>query len=84
MKKKLFNLPLFNPNTTVFPKMVFKKKFDAHLFMNLEDWFNNEEDYRDLQCFLQAINEPYLYCAVPDCYHCSDLKFDISKTHSEF
>ncbi len=84
MKEKLFNLHLFNLNKTVFPKMVFKKKFDTHLFMNLEDWFNQKEDYRDLQCFLQAINEPYLYCAVPDVYNCEDLKFDITKTHTEF
>jgi hypothetical protein len=84
MKKALFNLELFNPKTTVFPKMVFKKKFDTHLFMNLEDWFNNAEDYNDLQCFMQAINEPYLYCAVPDFYNFPDLKFDISKSHAEF
>ena len=84
MKNKLFNLHLFNPDTTVFPKMVFKKKFDTHLFMNLEDWFNNEEDYRDLQCFLQAINEPYLYCAIPDAYKCSDLKIENTVSHASF
>jgi hypothetical protein len=80
----LFNLELFNPKTTVFPKMVFKKKFDTHLFMNLEDWFSNAEDYRDLQCFLQAINEPFLYCAVPNFHKIPDLKFDISKSHAAF
>jgi hypothetical protein len=84
MKNKLFNLTLFNGKTTVFPKMVFKKKFDMHLFMNLEDWFNNAEDYRDLQCFMQAINEPFLYCAVPNFYKFPDLKWDISKSHAEF
>ncbi len=84
MKNKLFNLALFSRETTAFPKMVFKKKFDTHLFMNLEDWFNNAEDYRDLQCFLQAINEPYLYCAVPDCYDCPDFRIEISKSHAEF
>jgi hypothetical protein len=84
MKKALFNLELFNPKITVFPKMVFKKKFDTHLFMNLEDWFNNVEDYRDLQCFMQAINEPFLYCSVPDFHKMPDLTFDISKSHSEF
>jgi hypothetical protein len=84
MKKALFNLELFNPKTTVFPKMVFRKKFDTHLFMNIEDFFNNAEDFRDLQCFMQAINEPYLYCAVPDFLKIPDLKFDISKSHAEF
>jgi hypothetical protein len=84
IKKTLFNLELFNPKTTVFPKMVFNKKFDTHLFMNLEDWFDNAEDYRDLQCFMQAINEPFLYCAVPDFHKMPDLKFDISKSHAEF
>ncbi len=52
--------------------------------MNLEDWFDNAEDYHDLQCFLQAINEQYLYCAVPDCYNCPDFRIDISKSHAEF
>jgi hypothetical protein len=84
MKNKLFNLNLFNPKTTVFPKMVFRKKFDKYLFMNLEDWFNNAEDYRDLQCFMQAINEPYLYCSVPNFLKIPDLVFDISKSHAEF
>jgi hypothetical protein len=84
MKEKLFNLELFNPQTTAFPKMVFKQQFDTYLFMNLEDWFNNAEDYHDLQCFLQAINEPYLYCAAPDFYNCPDLKIDITKSHAEF
>jgi hypothetical protein len=84
MKNKLFNLNLFSLEHTVFPKMVFKKKFDTHLFMNLEDWFDNAEDYRDLQCFLQAINEPYLYCAVPDFYNCPDLKIAVTKSHAEF
>jgi hypothetical protein len=84
IKKALFNLELFNPKTTVFPKMVFKKKFDMHLFMNLEDWFRNPEDYRDLQCFMQAINEPFLYCSVPNFHKIPDLTFDISKSHAEF
>jgi hypothetical protein len=84
MKNKLFNLKAFNRKTTVFPKMVFKKKFDVHLFMNLEDFFNNAEDYNDLQCFMQAINEPYLHCAVPKFYDFPDLTFDISKSHTEF
>jgi hypothetical protein len=84
MKNNLFNLNLFNPKTTVFPKMVFKKKFDTHLFMNIEDWFNNAGDFNDLRCFLQAINEPYLYCAVPDFYNCPDLKIDTTKSHAEF
>ncbi len=84
MKEEIFNLELFNPKLTVFPKMVFKKKFDTHLFMNLEDWFNNADDYRDLQCFMQAINESYLYCAVPNFHNCPDLKWDISKSHAEF
>jgi hypothetical protein len=84
MKKTLFNLDIFSLEKTAFPKMVFKKKFDTHLFMNLEDWFSNAEDYRDLQCFLQAINEPYLYCAVPDFYNCPDLKIDSTKSHAAF
>jgi hypothetical protein len=84
MKKTLFNLDLFSLEKTAFPRMVFKKKFDTHLFMNLEDWFNNAEDYHDLQCFLQAINEPYLYCAVPDFYNCPDFKIDITKSHAAF
>jgi hypothetical protein len=84
MKKTLFNLKLFNPKTTAFPKMVFNKKFDTHLFMNLEDWFNNAEDFNDLRCFMQAINEPYLYCSVPDFYKYPDLKFDMSQSHAEF
>jgi hypothetical protein len=84
IKKALFNLELFNQKTTVFPKMVFKKKFDMHLFMNLEDWFSNPEDYRDLQCFMQAINEPFLYCSVPNFHKIPDLTFDISKSHAEF
>jgi hypothetical protein len=84
MKNALFNLDLFNPEKTAFPRMVFNKKFDTHLFMNLQDWFHDAEDYHDLQCFMQAINEPYLYCSVPDCYNCPDIKFDISKSHADF
>ncbi len=33
---------------------------------------------------MQAINEPWLYCAVPDFYNCPDLKIDSNKTHAEF
>jgi hypothetical protein len=84
MKNKLFNLKLFTPEVAVFPKQVFKKKFDVHLFMNLEDWFNNAEDYNDLRCFLEAINEPYLYCAVPDCFGCPDFRIETSKKHADF
>jgi hypothetical protein len=84
IKAQLFNLPLFNPDTAVFPQQVFKQPFDEYLLMNLEDWFNNEEDYNCLCHFLKAINEPYLYCAVPDFYGCPDLKIDITKTHAEF
>ncbi len=83
-KEKLFNLHLFSKSKTAFPHMVFKTKFDCHLFMNIEDWFHNEQDYRDLQCFLEAINEPFLYCAVPEIYNCADLKIDIKSTHKEF
>lgn len=83
-KEKLFNLHLFNKSKMVFPEMVFKTKFDCHLFMNIEDWFNNEDDYKDLQCFLEAINEPFLYCAVPEIYNCVDLKIDIKTNHKDF
>jgi hypothetical protein len=84
IKAQLFNLHLFNPDTAVFPQQVFKEPFDECLLMNLEDWFNNEEDYNCLRHFLQAINEPYLYCAVPDFYGCPNLKIDTNKAHAEF
>ncbi len=84
IKTQLFNLHLFNPDCTVFPKQVFKEPFDEYVFMNLEDWFNNQDDYTCLRHFLQAINEPYLYCAVPGYCNCPDLKIDITKTHREF
>jgi hypothetical protein len=84
IKTQLFNLHLFNPDFTVFPKQVFKEPFDEYVFMNLEYWFNNEGGYNCLRHFLQAVNEPYLYCAVPDFYNCPDLKIDSNKTHAEF
>jgi hypothetical protein len=83
-KAALFNLSLFNPNFAVFPQQVFKEPFDEYLFMNLEDWFNNESDYNFLCFFLQANNEPYLHCAVPNLYHCPDLKIDITAPHAAF
>jgi hypothetical protein len=83
-KEALFNLSLFNPDFTVFPRQVFKESFDEYLFMNLEDWFNNEDDYNCLRFFLQAINEPYLYCAVPGFYNCADLKIAITTPHAAF
>jgi hypothetical protein len=85
VKQQLFNLHLFNPDYTVFPQQVFKQRFDEYWFMNLEDWFNNEEDYNCLKVFMQAINEPYLYCSAPDFYHCPDVKIDIHNTsHTQF
>jgi hypothetical protein len=84
IKTQLFNLHLFNPDFTVFPQQVFKEPFDEYAFMNLEDWFNNEDDYNCLRYFLQAINEPYLYCAVPEYCNCPDLKIDTTKNHKEF
>jgi hypothetical protein len=84
MKNKLFNLELFNPDSTVFPNQVFKEKFDEYLFMNLEDWLNNENDFNCLHFFLEAINEPYLYCSVPECYQLPDLKIDHNKGYQHF
>lgn len=84
IKAALFNLSLFNPKTTVFPKQVFNEPFDEYLFMNLEDWFNKEDDYNCLCIFLQAINETYLYCSVPDFYHCPDLKITVTTPHASF
>jgi hypothetical protein len=84
IKNQLFNLELFNPDFAVFPKQVFKEKFDEYLFMNLEDWFNNENDFNCLHFFLEAINEPYLYCAVPAHHNLSDLKIDHNKGCQHF
>jgi hypothetical protein len=84
MKEKLFNLHLFSPKYSVFPKMVFKEKFDYHYFMVFNDWFDAYEDFDMLRVFMEAINEPYLYCAVPDFYNCPDLKIDISIGHANF
>lgn len=84
VKQQLFNLHLFNSDYTVFPQQVFKQPFDEYWFMNLEDWFNNETDYDCLRHFLQAINEPYLYCAVPGYCDCPDVKVEVSKTHQHF
>ncbi len=83
-KNELFNLHLFNPDFAVFPQQVFKEKFDEYLFMNLEDWFNNEADFNCLHFFLEAINEPKLYCAVPEYYQLPDLKIDHSKGYQHF
>jgi hypothetical protein len=84
MKEKLFNLPLFNPEFAVFPKMVFKEVFDYHYFMFSNHWFDSEEDFNMLRIFMEAINEPYLYCAVPDFDNCPDLKIDMSLGHVNF
>jgi hypothetical protein len=81
IKEQLFNLELFNSDFAAFPKMVFKKVFDCHCFMRFNDWFCDVEDYRMLQVFLMAINEPVLYCAVPEFYNCSDVAIDLTKTH---
>jgi hypothetical protein len=64
--------------------MVFKRVFDCHYFMRFNDWFCDVEDYRMLQAFLTAINEPVLYCAVPEFYNCSDVAIDLTKTHQNF
>jgi hypothetical protein len=84
MKNKLFNLDLFNPDFAVFPKMVFKERFEHYYFMTFNDWFHQAFDYKMLQMFLEAINEPYLYCAVPDFYNCPTIKIDVSKSHAYF
>jgi hypothetical protein len=78
LKEKLFNLPLFNPNFAVFPQQVFKENFDYHYFLDFNDWFSHQEGFTALKVFLEAINEPYLYCAVPEIYNCPDLKIDMN------
>jgi hypothetical protein len=84
LKSQLFNFDLFNPKVTVFPEQVFKEKFDEYLFMNLEDWFNDEDDFNRLHFFLEAINEPFLYCSVPAHYNLPDLKIDHNKGYQHF
>jgi hypothetical protein len=84
IKNQLFDLELFNPDFSVFPKQVFKEKFDEYLFMNLEDWFNNEADFNCLHFFLEAINEPHLYCSVPEFFQLPDLKIDHNKGYQHF
>ncbi|MEY4904024.1 MAG: hypothetical protein RLZZ292_1839 [Bacteroidota bacterium] len=84
MKEKLFNLELFSPEFAVFPKMVFKQQFDYHYFLTFNDWFDDAYEYKMLQMFLEAINEPFLYCAVPDFEQCPTLKIDVSKSHAHF
>lgn len=84
MKEKLFNLPLFSPKFSVFPKMVFNEKFDYHCFMVFNDWFDTFEDFDMLRVFMEAINEPYLYCSVPDFYNCPDLKIEMRLGHTNF
>ncbi len=84
MKEKLFNLHLFNPKFAVFPQQVFKEKFDFHYFMYFNGWFNDAPDFDLLRVFLEAINEPFLYCSVPDFYNCPDIAIDMSLGHSNF
>jgi hypothetical protein len=84
MKEKLFNLHLFNPKFAVFPKMVFKEAFDYHYFMDFNHWFDSEEDFNMLRIFMEAINEPNLYCAVPDFDNCPDLKIEMCLGHANF
>jgi hypothetical protein len=84
IKNQLFNLELFNSDFAVFPNQVFKEKFDEYLFMNLEDWFNNEDDFNCLHFFLEAVNEPFLYCAVPEFYKIPDLKINHAKGYQHF
>jgi hypothetical protein len=84
LKRQLFNLELFNPKITVFPQQVFKEKFDEYLFMNLEDWFNDEDDFNCLHFFLEAINEPLLFCSVPDHHNMLDLVIDHNKGYQHF
>jgi hypothetical protein len=78
LKEKIFNLHLFNQKFAVFPQQVFREIFDFHYFMNFNDWFSHEDDFIALKIFLEALNEPYLYCAVPEFYNCPDLKIDMS------
>jgi hypothetical protein len=84
VKNQLFNLQLFNPDFTVFPQQVFKEKFDEYWFMNLEDWFNNEDDFHCLCMFLQTINEPILSCAVPAFHNIPAIKIDTTKGYRHF
>ncbi len=84
IKNQLFNLHLFNPDFAVFPDQVFKEKFDEYIFMNLEDWFNNADDFNCLHFFLEAINEPFLHCAVPEYYKLPNLKIDHAKGLQHF
>lgn len=84
IKTQLFNLELFNPKFTVFPKQVFRENFDVYLWMNLEDWFHDEDDFNRLHFFLESINEPFLYCSVPAHHHLPDLKIDHNRGYQHF
>jgi hypothetical protein len=82
--KAVFNLDLFNPQNALFPRQVFRKHFSSHLFLDFNDWFNEDKDYKKLQGFCQGIKEPTFFADAPTFYLLNPVQFSANCTHADF
>jgi hypothetical protein len=82
--KAVFNLDLFNPQNALFPQQVFRKQFSNYLFLDFNDWFSENEDYKKLQGFCQGIKELAFFADAPIFYLLNPVRFSSDCAHSDF
>jgi hypothetical protein len=82
--KQLFVCDEFPPGVAIFPRQVFRKAFDTHLFLTFNDWFDNSIDHQYLQSFVRLLGDKFYYADVPSCYLLNPVKFSVDCSHSDF
>lgn len=82
--KSLFRIDLFSPQSALFSQQVFHKNFNKYLFLDFNDWFCDDEDYKRLQLFCQEVKETSFVSDAPSFYLLNPVRFSIDCTHSDF
>ncbi len=65
IENELFNTEYFNEESTVFPNKVFKKKFGKYYFLDTEDWFSSEPEFKKIIEFVKENGEQEFYNTIP-------------------
>lgn len=84
LEKSIFELDNFSPERAVFPKKLFKIKFDNYFFIKTADWFHSEEDYFRLILFVKYCKSDFFFASCPPFYMINAIKVGITNTFSEY
>lgn len=83
IEKVIYNLDLFNPFQTVYPKNPFNS-FSNYLLIEVTDWFAAREDYQNLIEFLVEIKSESFYASAPPFYLLNAIKVSVGATFEEY